>query len=59
MLFGAVVGAQYGARAAVKLPGEQLRAMMALLVLGVALRIGYGLIVAPEDIFTLTISGGR
>jgi uncharacterized membrane protein YfcA len=59
MLFGAVVGAQYGARAAVKLPGEQLRAMMALLVLGVALRMGYGLIVAPEDIFTLTLSGGR
>jgi uncharacterized membrane protein YfcA len=59
MLFGAVVGAQYGARAGVKLPGEQLRAMMGLLVLIVALRIAYSLIVAPDDIFSLSIGGAR
>jgi uncharacterized membrane protein YfcA len=59
MLFGAVVGAQYGARIGVRLPGEQLRAMMGLLVLGVACRIAYGLIITPEDIYTISIGGSR
>jgi uncharacterized membrane protein YfcA len=59
MLFGAVVGAQYGARAAQHLPGEKLRAMMALLVLGVALRVAWGLISAPEDMFSLITGGTR
>jgi len=58
MLVGAVVGAQYGARAGMKLPGEQLRFMMALLVLGVAFRILIGLVIAPEDAFTLVQGGG-
>jgi uncharacterized membrane protein YfcA len=59
MLFGAVVGAQYGARAAQHLPGEKLRAMMALLVLGVALRVAWGLISAPDDVFSLISGGAR
>jgi uncharacterized membrane protein YfcA len=52
MLFGAVVGAQYGARAGLRLPGEQLRAMLGLLVLLVALRLGIELVIAPDDVFT-------
>ena len=52
MLFGAVVGAQYGARAGLRLPGEQLRAMLALLVLLVALRLGLELVLTPDDVFT-------
>lgn len=59
MLFGAVVGAQYGARAAQHLPGEKLRAMMALLVIGVALRVAWGLVSAPDDVFSLITGGAR
>ena len=38
LMVGGVAGAQYGARAGQKLRGEQLRALLALLVLAVALQ---------------------
>ncbi|WP_349363425.1 MAG: sulfite exporter TauE/SafE family protein [Roseitalea porphyridii] len=57
LMIGGVAGAQYGARAGQRLRGEQLRAMLAILVLLVALRLGYALFVTPDDIFTVTAGG--
>ncbi|MFN3233470.1 MAG: sulfite exporter TauE/SafE family protein [Alphaproteobacteria bacterium] len=51
LLVGGVVGAQFGARVGLKLRGEQLRALLALLVLGVGLRLAYGLVVTPDEFY--------
>ena len=43
LMVGGVAGAQYGAKAGQRLRGEQLRALLALLVLAVALRLAFDL----------------
>ncbi len=53
LLTGGVVGAQIGSRYAGRLPGEQLRGLLALLVLAMGLRILFGLVVAPDDVFSI------
>jgi uncharacterized membrane protein YfcA len=58
LMVGGVAGAQYGAKAGQKLRGEQLRALLALLVLAVALRLGFDLFVKPQNLYSLTgVSG--
>jgi uncharacterized membrane protein YfcA len=54
LMIGGVAGAQYGAKAGQKLRGEQLRALLALLVLAVALRLGFDLFVRPPALYSLT-----
>ena len=57
LMLGGVIGAQYGARAGLKLRGEQLRLLLALMVLAVGLRLAFGLFVRPHDLFTISIAG--
>ncbi len=57
LMIGGVSGAQYGARAGQKLRGEQLRALLAALVLAVGLRLAFDLFVRPADIYSLTALG--
>lgn len=54
LMVGGVAGAQYGAKAGQRLRGEQLRALLALLVLAVALRLGFDLFVRPPALYSLT-----
>ncbi len=56
LMVGGVIGAQYGARAGQKLRGDQLRLLLGLMVLLVALRLGYGLFIRPDNIFTISIA---
>ncbi|WP_172982534.1 sulfite exporter TauE/SafE family protein [Phyllobacterium sp. SYP-B3895] len=61
LMSGGVVGAQYGTRIGQKLRGEQLRALLATLVLAVGLRLAIELFVTPDDIYSVTlalVSGG-
>lgn len=53
LMLGGVIGAQYGARAGQRLRGEQLRALLAGLVLLVALRLAYTLFVVPDEVYSL------
>ena len=53
LLVGAVIGAQIGARLATKLKGEQLRSLLALIVIGVALKLAADLVIAPSDPFSV------
>ena len=55
LLFGAVIGAQFGSRAGALLRGEQLRGLLALIVLAVCLKIGYDLVVRPEDLLSVEL----
>ena len=57
LMIGGVAGAQYGAKAGQRLRGEQLRALLAALVLAVALRLGFDLFVRPESIYSLAPLG--
>jgi len=53
LLVGGVVGAQFGVRAGAKLRGEQLRGLLALMVLGVAAKLLVDLVSTPEDLYSL------
>ena len=53
LLTGGVIGAQFGTRAGAKLPGEHLRSMLALIVLGVCCRLAYDLLARPDDLFSI------
>jgi uncharacterized membrane protein YfcA len=54
LMLGGVAGAQYGAKAGQKLRGEQLRALLGLLVLVVAVRLAFGLFLPPPSLYSLT-----
>jgi uncharacterized protein len=56
LIVGGVVGAQFGARLATRLRGEQLRLILALLILAVALRLLYGLVATPDDLYSLQVN---
>jgi len=58
LMVGGVMGAQFGARAGLKIRSEQLRLLLGLLILAVGLRFAFDLVVRPEDLFTLQIPGG-
>jgi len=58
LIAGGVVGAQFGAQVGQALRGEQLRALLAIFVLAVALRVLLSLFLPPESIFSLAIVGG-
>jgi uncharacterized membrane protein YfcA len=53
LLVGGVLGAQIGARASSRFRAEELRAILALIVLLVGLRMGLGLFVRPDEPFVL------
>lgn len=54
LLFGAVIGAQFGAGMGLKLKAEQLRALLAGLVLIVCVKMALGLVVEPEELYSVT-----
>jgi uncharacterized protein len=53
LMVGGVIGAQFGAAAGLKLRGDQLRALLGLLVLAVCLRMAFELVITPASIYTL------
>lgn len=53
LLVGGVFGTQMGARFASRLRGEQLRALLAIVVLGVCLKLLLSLVQTPEDFYFL------
>ena len=57
LIIGSVVGAQIGARLGQKLRGEQLRALLALIVLGVGLKMLSDLLFMPAEIYSLSSLG--
>ncbi|MEQ8508048.1 MAG: sulfite exporter TauE/SafE family protein [Rhodospirillaceae bacterium] len=57
LLIGGVIGAQIGARMGAKLRGEQLRVLLALIVLGVCLKLAFDLVVTPTEPFSFGGAG--
>ena len=54
LLAGAVVGAQFGSKYSVRMKGEQLRALLSIMVLGVCIKILVDLITKPTDLYSIT-----
>jgi len=55
LIVGGALGAQFGVRMATRLKGEQLRLLLAILVLAVALRLFIGLVTTPDDLYSLAV----
>jgi len=55
MLAGGVVGAKAGARIGRLLKADQMRFLLALLVLGMGVKMGISLVTPPEEIYQLAI----
>ncbi len=53
LILGGVIGAQIGARVGVRLKAEQLRVLLALLVLAVAAKIAFDLLLEPSELFSI------
>ncbi len=57
LLVGGVIGAQFGAKFGGRIQGEQLRGMLALIVIAVCLKLTFDLVVTPSDPFAFDLSG--
>jgi uncharacterized membrane protein YfcA len=53
LLIGGVVGAQIGTRAGAKLRGEELRVLLASMVLAVCGKLLFDLVATPDDLFSI------
>jgi len=53
LLVGSVLGVQIGARMGGRLPAEQFRFLLAVMVLAVCGKIFYDLVARPEDIYSI------
>jgi uncharacterized membrane protein YfcA len=53
LIVGGVIGAQFGVVAGGRLKGEQLRFLLAALVMLVCLRIGWDLVARPSEIYSI------
>jgi uncharacterized membrane protein YfcA len=55
LILGGVVGAQVGTRIGLMLRAEQLRVLLALLVLGVSFKIALDLLIMPDELYSLSV----
>ncbi len=58
LLAGAVIGAQFGSRFGARLRAEQLRVLLALLVLAVCGKLLFDLVSTPSDLYSIGRDGG-
>ena len=57
LMIAGVIGAQYGVRVGQKLRGEQLRALLAMLVLAVGVRLALDLVLTPDEFYSVVTTG--
>jgi uncharacterized membrane protein YfcA len=59
LLVGGVIGAQIGTRIGLRMKAEQLRILLAILVLAVCGKLAFDLLVQPSELFSLGVAGGH
>ena len=57
LLLGGVVGAQIGTRIGVKMKAEQLRILLAILVLVVSGKLALDLLIEPAELYSVGFGG--
>ena len=55
LILGSVLGTHWGTLLGVRLPAEQLRLVLALVVVGVAIKMLWGLLVTPAELYSLSV----
>ena len=55
LILGSVLGTHWGTKVGVLLPAEQLRLVLALVVVGVAMKMLWGLLVTPAELYSLSV----
>ncbi|WP_116134907.1 sulfite exporter TauE/SafE family protein [Tropicimonas sp. IMCC34043] len=58
LLVGGVVGAQFGTQIGARLKAEQLRVLLATLVLLVCVKLAADLLIEPREVYSITTAGG-
>ncbi|MEQ8321781.1 MAG: sulfite exporter TauE/SafE family protein [Rhodospirillales bacterium] len=58
LIVGGVIGAQLGARIGERLNGEQLRGLLAMMVISVALKLLIDLATRPSDVYSIMTTAG-
>ena len=58
LMVGGVIGAQFGARMGQRLRGDQLRLLLALLVLSVGVRFSGNLLIRPDELYSISVVAG-
>jgi uncharacterized membrane protein YfcA len=53
LIIGGVFGAQMGIRVGSRMRGEETRAALAILILGIALRLLIGIVLTPADVYSV------
>ena len=59
LLVGGVIGAQVGTRLGARLKAEQLRILLAIMVLAVCGKLAFDLLVQPAELFSVGTEGGH
>ncbi|MFN4099717.1 MAG: sulfite exporter TauE/SafE family protein [Pararhodobacter sp.] len=57
LIIGGVIGAQFGTQVGLKLKAEQLRILLALLVLAVCIKVAMDLLIRPDELYSIRIPG--
>jgi uncharacterized membrane protein YfcA len=57
LLVGGVIGAQIGTRIGVKMKAEQLRILLAMMVLAVCFKLAFDLLVQPTELYSIGVAG--
>ena len=57
LLIGGVVGAQVGTRIGTRLPAEQLRILLAVMVLAVCFKLALDLLIMPSELYSIGTGG--
>ncbi|WP_127105178.1 sulfite exporter TauE/SafE family protein [Pararhodobacter zhoushanensis] len=58
LILGGVIGAQFGTQIGLRLKAEQLRILLALLVMAVCIKVGLDLLIQPDELYSIRIAGG-
>ncbi|MBU2999622.1 sulfite exporter TauE/SafE family protein [Roseovarius nubinhibens] len=59
LLVGGVIGAQIGTRIGTKLKAEQLRILLAIMVLAVCFKLALDLLIEPSELYSIGTGGGH
>ncbi|MEM7597195.1 MAG: sulfite exporter TauE/SafE family protein [Pseudomonadota bacterium] len=59
LLIGGVIGAQIGTSLGTKLKAEQLRILLAIMVLAVCVKLALDLLIMPSELYSLGAAGGH
>ncbi|MCH2163224.1 MAG: sulfite exporter TauE/SafE family protein [Marinovum sp.] len=59
LLIGGVIGAQIGTRIGARMKAEQLRILLALMVLAVCAKLGLDLLLMPSELYEIGAAGGH